>query len=174
MWVETIRRQWMGFVSGSIVGAILLSALIVSAGTLKGQIEGDLQVNTNGTPNYITGNNGDLYVKDQLEVDGSANVAGDTSVSGKIGIGVSSPVVKLDIRGSGAPGLIGSVANEGSSTAVFLDNANSTPSTQYNCLVFRGSRGTLASPSLQASGDFIGSVRGATYNSGVYYTLRLK
>jgi len=74
---------------GAAMGLILLSVGSVFAGTLTGTMEGDMVVNLNlkvntasspGTPDFITGDNGDAYIKDQLEVDGNTNMAGNLVV----------------------------------------------------------------------------------------------
>ena len=96
---------------------------VVSADNYSLEMIGDFKVNTSispGTPNFITGNNGDAYIKDQLEVDGNTNIAGYLSLAGtlavdssvlyvnastnQVGIGTSSIYDKLGIQG-GAIGL---------------------------------------------------------------------
>lgn len=43
---------------------------------ISGVVKKTLKVGESGSPNFISGNNGDLYVKDQLEVDGGVSVKG--------------------------------------------------------------------------------------------------
>lgn len=90
-----IRVSFQTAYSVVSVMLLLLNVAPIAAQNTAMEVDGDqtvkktatvnenLKVNTSsspGTPNFITGNNGDLYVKDQLEVDGNTNMAGYLAV----------------------------------------------------------------------------------------------
>ena len=93
--------------NGWTIGFVLVSLLVVAGIAFAGLTtvnEGNLLITTTGTPNFISGTNGDLYVQDQLEVDGSVSVDGtllriDASTD-KIGVKTSGPNEALTINGA--------------------------------------------------------------------------
>lgn len=104
MWANV--PKCVGWVYWWCIAVVVLSVAVVNAGTLTGTLEGNLVINNTatvnqnlkvntstspGTPNFITGNNGDAYIKDQLEVDGNVSVDGYVlhvnTVSNTVGIG---------------------------------------------------------------------------------------
>ncbi len=84
-----------------VLGVMLLLHTIgpLGAQNTAMEVDGDLTVNKTasvnenlkinpasapGTPNFISGSNGDAYIKDQLEVDGNTNMAGTLDVKGNL------------------------------------------------------------------------------------------
>ncbi|MCG3198916.1 MAG: hypothetical protein GHCLOJNM_03423 [bacterium] len=111
----------------------------------------------------------DMEVTGNLKVT-STSGNGNATASGKIGIGVTTPGSKLEIKGDTGTSLVTSIQNEGSSTSTQIDvgNANSAPGTYRNIIRGKESRGTLSSPSAVSSGDYILSILGGLYANSAF------
>lgn len=130
--------------TGSSTGSIDNASTINSAGNITLTPTGSVIVSsTTASTNSSTG---------ALVVNGGVGIAGDTNVSGtlttsNIGVGVSAPLAKLDVR------------SESTTKVARIQYSGSSFGTQPNLEMFR-SRGTLAAPTAVQANDTLGSFSG--------------
>ncbi|WP_409480251.1 tail fiber domain-containing protein [Pseudobdellovibrio sp. HCB154] len=130
--------------TGSSTGSIDNASTINSTGNITLAPTGSVVVSsTTASTNSSTG---------ALIVNGGVGIAGDTNVSGtlttsNIGVGVSAPLAKLDVR------------SESTTKVARIQYSGSSFGTQPNLEMFR-SRGTLAAPTAVQANDTLGSFSG--------------
>jgi hypothetical protein len=89
---ESSGNAYGGYFSTDSSGTGTHYGVYASADDYAGWFQdGRVHIGNAGTQNYVDGD-GDLYVEDQLEVDGMASLAGN------VGIGYTSPSYQLDVR----------------------------------------------------------------------------
>ncbi len=146
-YVTDAANQRRTIATGSSTGSIDNASTINSTGNITLAPTGSVVVSsTTASTNSSTG---------ALVVNGGVGIAGDTNVSGTVtannlGLGVSIPTTKLDVR------------SEGATKVARIQYSGSSFGTQPNLEMFR-SRGTLASPTAVLANDTLGSFSGVGY-----------